>query len=80
MAKLAHHVDLKVAAEVVPFLIKQTSKNANSEDDGLAIKRRIDGEITTRVARMLFEHPSCHTLSVVINGENNNQHIDVIAD
>ena len=80
MTKVAHHIELNIADEVIPFLIKQTSISGNTEDDGLAIKRRIDNEIMTKVARMVFEHPEYHTLEVVVAGNDNDQHIIVTSD
>ena len=80
MTKVAHHIDLHIADEVVPFLIKQISTNGNTEDDGLAIKRQIDSEIMTKVARMVFEHPDYHSLEVVVAGNDNDQRIMVTSD
>lgn len=80
MTKVAHHIDLHIADEVVPFLIKQISTNGNTEDDGLAIKRQIDSEIMTKVAQMVFEHLDYHSLEVVVAGNDNDQHIMVTSD
>ena len=80
MVRIAHHVQLNISDAVVPFLIKQISQNSNNEDDGLAIKRKIDNEIMIKVAKIVFEHPDYKTLDIVVGGNNVNQHIIITND